>query len=177
MIFGVLAVLCVGTLLCVVSTSLPVVLIGRLLQGVSNVTFGLAFLIMRERLDNKTFGFCSGLVTAMSGGVAGVDGVIAGYLSDNFGYRSIFILIGIVGVLGIALCAVAVPPDDPGRVAPGRMDWVGGALIALGVAGINLFFSAGGKSGWVSPLRMFNLCCMTSPTPAGTWWPAACRSG
>jgi predicted MFS family arabinose efflux permease len=154
MMFGVLAVLCVGTLLCIVSTSLPIVLIGRFLQGVSNVTFGLAFLIMRERLDSKAFGFCSGLVTAMSGGVAGVDGLVGGYFADHFGYQSIFVLIGAVGVLGIVLCAVALPLDDPGRVAPGRMDWVGGALIALGVAGINLFFSAGGNSGWASPLAL-----------------------
>src|SRR5690242_6615135 len=65
MMLGVLVVLCVGTLLCIISTSLPIVLIGRFLQGVSNVTFGLAFLIMRERLENKIFGFSSGLVTAM----------------------------------------------------------------------------------------------------------------
>jgi MFS family permease len=154
MIFGVLGVLCVGTLLCIVGTSLPVVLVGRFLQGVSNVTFGLAFLIMRERLDSKTFGFCSGLVTAMTGGVAGVDGLLGGYLADHFGYQSIFVLIGVVGVIGIVLCAVGVPADDRGRAAPGRMDWVGAALIALGVAGINLFFSAGGNSGWASPLAL-----------------------
>jgi predicted MFS family arabinose efflux permease len=158
MMFGVLAVLCVGTLMCIVSTSLPVVLTGRLLQGVSNVTFGLAFLIMRERLSDKTFGLCSGVVTAMTGGVAGVDGLVGGYMSDHFGYQSIFMLIGVVGVVGIVLCAVAVPADDPARVAPGRMDWVGAALIALGVAGINLFFSSGGSSGWASPLALGFIC-------------------
>src|SRR4029079_7415514 len=126
MIFGVLGVLCIGTLLCIFGTSLPIVLIGRFLQGVSNVTFGLAFLIMRERLDNKTFGFCSGLVTAMTGGGAGVDGLVGAYLVYNVGYLCIFVLIGVFAVVGIVLCAVAVPGDDPGRVAPGRMDWVGG---------------------------------------------------
>jgi predicted MFS family arabinose efflux permease len=163
MMFGVLAVLCIGTVLCIVSTSLPVVLIGRLLQGVSNVTFGLTFLILRERLSDKTFGLCSGLVTAMSGGVAGVDGLVGGYMSDRFGYQSIFVLIGVVGVLGIVLCAAAVPADDPGRLPPGRMDWVGAALIALGVAGINLFFSSGGNSGWASPIALgFIIAAMTA---------------
>ena len=122
------------------------------------MTFALAFLIMRERLSDKTFGLCSGVVTAMTGGVAGVDGLVGGYMSDHFGYRSIFVLIGVVGVVGIALCAAAVPADDPARVAPGRMDWVGAALIALGVAGINLFFSSGGNSGWASPLALGFIC-------------------
>lgn len=154
MMFGVLAVLSVGTLLCIFSTSLPLVLAGRFLQGVSNVTYGLTFLIMRERLSAKTFGLSSGIVTAMTGGVAGVDGLVGGFMSDRFGYQSIFMLIGVVGVIGIVLCAAAVPADDPGRAPPGRMDWVGAALIALGVAGINLFFSSGGNSGWASPLAL-----------------------
>ena len=154
MMYGILVVLCIGTALCIFSTSLTVVLLGRALQGVSNVTFGLAFLIMRERLSDKAFGTSSGVVTAMTGGVAGVDGLIGGYLSDNFGYQSIFMLIGVIGVLGILLVWAAVPTDDPSSVSPGRMDWVGAALIALGVAGLNLFFSAGGNSGWASPAAL-----------------------
>ena len=154
MLYGVLILLLIGTVLCIVSTSLPVVLTGRALQGVSNVTYGLAFLVMRERLDDKTFGFSSGLVTAASGGIAGVDGLVGGVLSDRFGYQSIFVVIGVVGVLGIVLIAAAVPGDDVSRAAPGRMDWKGAALIALGVAGINMFFSAGGDSGWASPLAI-----------------------
>lgn len=154
MMYGILVVLCVGTALCIFSTSLNVVLLGRAFQGVSNVTFGLAFLIMRERLSDKAFGTSSGVVTAMTGGVAGVDGLIGGYLADNFGYQSIFMLIGVIGVLGILLVWAAVPTDDPSSVAPGRMDWVGAALIALGVAGLNLFFAAGGNSGWASPAAL-----------------------
>jgi predicted MFS family arabinose efflux permease len=149
MIFGALIVLCIGTVLCIVGTSLPIVLVGRFLQGVSNVTFGLAFLIMRERLSDTTFGVCSGIVTSLTGGVAGVDGLLGGYLSDRFGYRSIFVLILGVGILGILFCAKAVPRDS-GQHAPGRMDWAGGALIALGVAGINVYFAVGGHSGWMS---------------------------
>lgn len=154
MLLAVVVVLCVGTALCIVSTSLSLVLVGRALQGVSNVTYGLAFLVMRERLDDKTFGLCSGIVTAMSGGVAGVDGLIGGVLSDNFGYRSIFMAIGVVGLLGLLLIAAAVPADDKTPSAPGRMDWKGAALIALGVGGINMFFAAGGSAGWVSPLAL-----------------------
>jgi hypothetical protein len=59
--------------LCVVGTSLPVVLAGRVMQGACNVTFGLAFLIIRERLSGAIFGVCCGVVTSINGGVAGVD--------------------------------------------------------------------------------------------------------
>ncbi len=151
---AILVLLCVGTVLCVVGTSLPVVLVGRVMQGACNVTFGLAFLIMRERLRGATFGVCCGVVTSINGGVAGVDALLGGYLADRFGYRSIFMLILLVGVAGVVFGWKAVPADEPGRAATGRMDWAGAALISLGVAGLILFISGGGNAGWSSPLAL-----------------------
>jgi MFS family permease len=55
-LIGVLILLCIGTVLCVVSTSLPVVVTGRIMQGASNISFGLSYLIMRERLTPAVFG-------------------------------------------------------------------------------------------------------------------------
>lgn len=151
---GILALLCLGTLLCVFGTSLPVVLVGRVMQGACNVTFGLAFLIMRERLSGATFGVCCGVVTSINGGVAGVDALLGGFLADRFGYRSIFMLILAVGVAGIVFGWRAVPADEPVAPDSGRMDWVGAALIGLGVAGLILFISSGGDAGWSSPMAL-----------------------
>jgi len=153
-LLAIMALLCVGTVLCVVGTSLPVVLAGRVMQGACNVTFGLAFLIMRERLSGATFGVCCGVVTSVNGGVAGVDALLGGFLADRFGYRSIFLLILVIGVGGIVFGWRAVPSDEPGRTASDRMDWVGAALIGLGVAALILFISSGGDSGWSSPLAL-----------------------
>ncbi|WP_319454984.1 MULTISPECIES: MFS transporter [unclassified Mycobacterium] len=157
---GILVLLCIGTLLCVLGTSLPVVVAGRIMQGACNVTFGLAFLIMRERLSGATFGVCCGVVSSINGGVAGVDALLGGFLADRFGYRSIFVLILVVGVAGLVFGAKAVPSDDPDRAPSGRMDWVGAALIGLGVAGLILFFSSGGHSGWSSPVAL--ACIVTA---------------
>jgi predicted MFS family arabinose efflux permease len=147
-------VLCIGTVLCIVSSSLPVVLLGRVLQGGCNVTFGLAFLILRQRLSGPAFGFCCGVIASINGGVGGVDALVGGFMVDHFGYRSIFVLILAVGVAAIVLAVYAVPADDPGDAASGRMDWVGAALIALTVAGIDLFLVRGGHSGWTSPVAL-----------------------
>ena len=97
-LIGVLVLLCVGTLLCVVATSLPVMLTGRVMQGASNVTFGLSYLIMRERLTAAVFGICCGVLSAVNAGVAGTDALLAGYLVDHFGYRSIFVLTMVIGL-------------------------------------------------------------------------------
>jgi MFS family permease len=44
-LLAILVILVVGTVVCLTATSLPVFVIGRVLQGMSNVTYGLAFLI------------------------------------------------------------------------------------------------------------------------------------
>jgi MFS family permease len=153
-LLGIMIAMSIGTLLCIVGTSLPVVVLGRILQGGCNVSFGIAFLILRERLSGPAFGFCCGVIASINGGVGGVDALAGGFMVDRFGYRSIFILILVVGVAAIVLAVKAVPADDPGRAASGRMDWVGAALIASMVAGVDLFLGQGGRSGWSSPLAL-----------------------
>lgn len=147
---GILVILCVGTVMCIAGTSLPVVVAGRALQGASNITFGLAFLIMRERLTPAVFGVCCGVISAVNGGVAGSDALLAGFLVDHYGYRSIFMLTLAISLGAVALAWKAVPSDESGRTAAGRMDWVGGVLIAVAVAGIVLFLGNGQDLGWSS---------------------------
>ncbi|WP_231964981.1 MFS transporter [Mycobacterium sp. E3339] len=151
---GILTLVCIGTLLCILGTSLPVVVAGRVLQGCANITYGLAFLIMREHLSDKAFGVCCGVISAINAGVAGVDALLAGVLVDRFGYRSIFVLTLVVGIAAVALCRLAVPADERGRKNTGRMDWAGAVLIALTVAGLNLYVSNGEHLGWSAPLML-----------------------
>jgi predicted MFS family arabinose efflux permease len=153
-LLSILIVLCIGTLLVIVGTSLPVVVLGRILQGGCNVTFGLAFLIMRERLRGPAFGVCCGVTSAVNGGVAGVDALLGGFMVDRFGYRSIFVVILVLGVAALAFGWKAVPADEPGQSVSGRMDWVGAALISLTVAGIIGFLNGGGHAGWASAVAL-----------------------
>ncbi|WP_235435737.1 MFS transporter [Mycobacterium sp. EPa45] len=147
-LIGIVIVMCVGTVLCL-STSLPIVVVGRFLQGASNITYGLAFLILRARLSGATFGVCCGVMASINGGVAGGDAFLAGVMTDAFGYRSIFALILVVGLIAVVFVWKWVPADEGAR-GEGRMDWVGAVFIALTVGGITMFLSDGGHAGWTS---------------------------
>ena len=151
---GILFVVCIGTLLCILGTSLPVVMVGRVMQGCANITYGVAFLIMREHLSGAAFGVCCGVISAINAGVAGVDALLAGVMVDRFGYRSIFVLTLVVGIGAFALVWLAVPKDERGGKISGRMDWFGAFLIAVAVAGLNLYVSNGEHMGWSSPLML-----------------------
>ena len=136
-LLAILVVVCIGTALCL-STSLPVVVVGRFLQGTANITYGLAFLILRARVSGTTFGLCCGVMASINGGVAGGDAFLGGVMTDVWGYRSIFALILVVGVVALGLVWKAVPADEAGARRSGRMDWIGAVLIALTVGGITL---------------------------------------
>ncbi len=148
-LIGIVIVMCIGTVLCL-STSLPLVVVGRFLQGASNITYGLAFLILRARLSGATFGVCCGVMASINGGVAGGDAFLAGIMTDAFGYRSIFALILVIGLIAVVFVWKWVPVDEPDSRSDGRMDWVGAVFIALTVGGITMFLSDGGHAGWTS---------------------------
>ncbi|HEX4642487.1 MAG TPA: MFS transporter, partial [Candidatus Acidoferrales bacterium] len=93
-----LAAMSVGTILAMLAPNVTVLIFGRLLQGACGATFQITYLILREILTPKQFGPALGLVTAISCGVGGADQFLGGVLSDHWGFRSIFLVILIIGI-------------------------------------------------------------------------------
>jgi len=149
-LLGIMMVTVVGTVVCILATTLPLMVFGRILQGGSVISFALSYMILREHLAGPAFGACVGVISAINGGVAGLDSLLGGVMVDKFGFRSIFMLILVVGVVAIAFAAFAVPGGRPKAGEIGSMDWIGGVLMAVVVAGVNLFLTEGGTSGWLS---------------------------
>jgi predicted MFS family arabinose efflux permease len=89
-------------------------------------------------------------MASINGGVAGGDAFLAGIMTDAFGYRSIFMLTAVVGLIAVAFAWKWVPADEPGARSEGRMDWIGAVFIALSVGGLTMFMSNGGHGGWTS---------------------------
>jgi hypothetical protein len=108
------------------------VIVGRILQGGSNITFGLAYLIMRERLSGSAFGVCCGLLSAVNAGVAGLDALLGGFMVDHFGFRSIFMLTLVAGIGAVVLSWKAVPADQLNGAAAGRI----ACITPLAVSGV-----------------------------------------
>ncbi|WP_183507947.1 MULTISPECIES: MFS transporter [unclassified Mycolicibacterium] len=148
-LIGILVICVLGTVLCL-SSSLPLVVVGRFLQGASNITYGLGFMILRARVSGATFGVCCGLMASINGGIAGGDAFLAGIMTDVWGYRSIFVLTTVVGLIAVVFAWKWVPTDEAGSRSEGRMDWIGAVFIASAVGGLSMFMSEGGHGGWTS---------------------------
>ena len=149
MLIMVLVVLLVGTVLCIWAPNLTVLLIGRILQGACSAAFQLAYIILREALSLEVFGTTIGVITAVSGGAAGVDGYLGAFLSGHFGFRSVFTVIFAVGALGLTCVMWTVPKDKPSTIA-GKMDWWGATALSAVLICMTLLVSRGATLGWSS---------------------------
>lgn len=149
-ILGILVAVVLGTVLAIATSSLPLLLVARVLQGSSYGLFPLAISVLRRELPEARLSVAMSVVssTLAVGGVVGLvaTGLLAGEGAD---YRSPF-WIG----LGVALTAlvtawVVLPP--PAARASGRVDWWGAVVLGLGLVLLLLPVSQGSAWGWTSP--------------------------
>lgn len=155
----VLAMLAAGTIVCIFATNLITLLIGRVLQGASGATFQITYVFMKEKLNAKTFAFTLGILTAVNGGVGGVDGYLGGLLSDKFGYQSIFVVILAVIVLTF-ISVLFVVPKEAAAVTTGKMDWWGSAMLSVSLIFMTYYVSQGSAIGWFKPASLLLLAGM-----------------
>ncbi len=143
-----LVAMSVGTVVAMLAPNVATLYLGRLLQGASGSVFQITYLILRDILTPKQFGPALGLVTAISCGVGGADQFLGGMLSDHWGFRSIFFVILVIGLIAIALSMLYVPEST--AASPGGMDWPGATALSVALIFVNLGVARGGSHGWAS---------------------------
>ncbi|HEY4021007.1 MAG TPA: MFS transporter [Pseudonocardiaceae bacterium] len=122
----------VGALVAAAAPSTAIFIVGRCLQSTSAAVFPLALRVLRQTLSARQFGKAMGIITAANGGIVGLDGLLSGWLSDHYGFRSVFIAMAVFGVIATLLLLRWV--TELPSTAGGRMDWLGVALLSLGLA-------------------------------------------
>jgi predicted MFS family arabinose efflux permease len=146
-------VLIAGNLLCVFAPSIEIFIAGRILQGVSAAMFTLAFLTLNQVLSPAGFGRAAGIITAVNGGLAGVDAVGGGQIADTIGFRGIFVcstLIAVAGLIGVRRYV----PDVPPTTADAPFDARGITALSIGLTGVLVGLAQGAAWGWTSPLTL-----------------------
>ncbi|MBO0731723.1 MAG: MFS transporter, partial [Acidimicrobiaceae bacterium] len=129
MIGIVLVALSVGTLISALATNLPVMLMGRVIQGVGGAVFPLAFGIIRDEFAPKRVPGTIGVLSAILGLGTGVGIVLAGPIIDHLSYHWLFWFPFFMSVAATA-ATFAFVPESPVR-AERAINWVG-ALVMSG---------------------------------------------
>lgn len=116
-----LGIFAIGSFICAVSTSVPGVILGRMLQGggaISSVAVAMAADLTRESQRTKAMaliGITIGIAFALSF-------VLAPFLSSTIGVPGIFAMTGCLALAAIAVVNLVVP-DAPVESARERVKW------------------------------------------------------
>jgi len=146
---GVMVVLGAGTLVCALAPSLPVMLVGRALQGAGGAIFPLAFGVVRDELPYERIAGAVGVVSSLLGIGAGLGLVVSGPIVTGLGWRWLFWIPFAVLVVSTALAYRCVPAS-PVRT-PGRINLVSAGLMVAGLSTLLVAVTEAGSWGWASP--------------------------
>ncbi len=127
-IVAVLVALSVGSLISALATTLPLMLVGRVIQGAGGAIFPLAFGIIRDEFPAERVAGAIGVISAILGAGAGAGIVLAGPILVHLNYHWLF-WIPLFMSVAAAIAALAFVPESPVR-APGRINWVGALLMS-----------------------------------------------
>lgn len=144
-----MALMAVGCVVAALAQSVPMLFVGRVVQGVSGPTVPLCLIMLRNEVhEPKRYGTLLGVITAVNGGIAGVDSIAGGSLADHYGFQSVFWVMAVVAGLAMVLVAT-LTPESTARAAgsDNRMDWPGVALLVVSVGAALIALNEAGKLG------------------------------
>ncbi|MBI0094724.1 MULTISPECIES: MFS transporter [Gilliamella] len=158
-----LLIMTLGTILAALAPNIEVLYAARIIQGVSGPVVPLCLLMLSyEVKDAKQYGMLMGIITAVNGGIAGVDAIAGGLLATYFGFRSVFWVIAVVAAISTYFVYRFAPESKPSVGT--KMDWIGVLFIVLTIAALLLALNEAGNIGnanwlYVTGLTLFAIVC------------------
>jgi EmrB/QacA subfamily drug resistance transporter len=143
-----LLVLSGGTLLAALATSLAVMIVARVIQGVGGGIFPLAFSIARDEFPEDKVAGSIGLMSSILGVGGGAGLIIGGLIIQDLSWHWLFWL-PLVVTLMAALLTWRFIPESPVR-APGRVNWLAAALMSVGISCVLIAIAQTTVWGWGS---------------------------
>jgi MFS family permease len=148
MMLASLAAMTAGSVVAAMSSSLPLLVTGRALQGCGMALIPIAISIMRDELPRERLGAAVALVSATLGIGAAVGLPLSGIVYENLGWHALFWLSAATGVV-MAVAVWTVIPESRIR-SGGSFDLTGAVLLSGVLIGLLLGITKGGTWGWTS---------------------------
>lgn len=150
-------IVCIGiftlsSALCGAATSLDMLLVARVLQGAGGGALQpIAQAVLLESFPPEKRGSAMA-VYGMGIVVAPIIGpTLGGWITDNYSWRWIFYINVPIGILAVFMASTFL--EDPPYIRsqrPGRIDYIGFGLMALGLAALQIVLDKGQEDDWLS---------------------------
>ncbi|WP_329084379.1 MFS transporter [Streptosporangium sp. NBC_01469] len=149
MILFTVGLLVLGSVVCALSDTLPVLIAGRALQGASSALIPLAIGMIKDSFPPARVMTAIGVVSATMGVGGSLGMIVTGLIADRTpSHHPVFWITAGLGVAAVVLIALSV--HDSGVGAGGRPDLVGAALLSVWLVCLLLAISKGNDWGWGS---------------------------
>jgi EmrB/QacA subfamily drug resistance transporter len=145
-----------GTVLAALSVNFPMLLAARILQAVgAGIQLPFTQVMIMLIFPKERRGFALGISGVVIGFAPAMGPTVAGWLVDEFGWKSIFVGIAPLGVLVMIFAAIFL--RNLNTSAKSHLDIFSVILSTAGFGGILFGFSIGSSIGWVSPVTLASI--------------------
>lgn len=166
-LLSVLALVLAGSLLAAITTSVPLLLLARSLQGTAFALYPVAVSILRDEVPADRLVRSIAVLSAMLGVGGSVGLVVTGLLmTPDASYHRVFWLCTVFTAV-VALAALAVIPSRR-RYERASVDWLGGISLAVGLSALLLTITQGHDWGWLSPATV--VTGVSGVAVLSAWW-------
>jgi EmrB/QacA subfamily drug resistance transporter len=160
-----LLILSAGTLLAGLASTLPVLIVARIIQGVAGGIFPLSFGIVRDEFPAERVAGSIGLMSAILGVGGGLGLVVGGLIDEHLSWHWLFWIPLPVMVLA-AVGTWRYIPESRVR-SPGRVNWAAAVLMTAGVSCLLIGIAQATAWGWGDPRTLTLLGCGLAIC---VWW-------
>jgi predicted MFS family arabinose efflux permease len=173
-IAGGLGVVMLGGVLAAVATSLPVLVVGRAMQGVGLGLIPLAMAAARDGLPGPKIAPAIALLSVSAAAGVGAGYPVSGLIAEHLGLHAAYWFGAIFAALALVAVVAVVPPGDP-EATNNRLDVPGAVLLSIGLVALLLAIGQGETWGWGSG-RILGLFALAAVLIAA-WIPSQTRTG
>ncbi|MCK0114026.1 MFS transporter [Ornithinimicrobium sp. F0845] len=168
LMIGILVLTGVGSVISAVAPNVEVLSLGRIVQGVSGPIVPMALIMLRVQVpDPRRYAKLMAILTAINGGIAGVDALLGGWLAETFGFRSVFWVMAVVAALAVlAIAAGTLESRSPGDT---RMDWKGVSALVVVLGSLYFAFDQAGRLAEANWLMVVGLMVLAAVAFAVFW--------
>ena len=143
-----LAVVVAGCVLSALSTSFPLLVVGRGLQGVGLGLLPVTMAMARSQFSPQKTARAVATLSVSAAVGAGLGYPITSLIAQFYDYRAAFWFGAITVASALVLVVLVLPVHSDGRTR--RFDYLGMTTLGTAVVGVSVVLSEGGDWGWTS---------------------------
>ena len=138
----------VASIMCGLSTTLPMLVIARVLQGLmGGGLLAKAQAILFETFPKEEQGVAQAFFGAIVIAGPAIGPTLGGYLVTNIGWRWIFFVNVPLGILAVLMCSASLKPDVESKNTS-QIDFIAILMLAVGLGSLQTLLEEGNSEDW-----------------------------